>query len=199
MNATLAFLVTCVIIELTPGPNMTYLAILSASQGRRAGYVAVLGVAVGLLILGMFAALGLTALVDRSKILYEVLRWCGFIYLLWLAWDTWRSASNSSHEDNAGLAQYWLRGLVTNLLNPKAGIFYMTVMPAFIDKARPVGADAATLCIVYVGIATAVHASVVTLADTARSWLADDRKNRVARHIFAALLAGVAFWLLATT
>src|SRR5262245_32737332 len=86
----LAFAGTCLVVELTPGPNMAYLAVLSADKGRRAGFAAVAGIAVGLLIVGVGAALGLAALVASSRWLYEILRWCGAFYLLWLAWDAWR-------------------------------------------------------------------------------------------------------------
>ena len=198
-NAMFAFLVTCLLIELTPGPNMAYLAVLSASQGRRAGYIATLGVATGLLILGVCAVLGLTQLVSRSHALYETLRWGGFFYLLWLAWDTWRDEDLSSEAERAGLLQYWFRGLVTNLLNPKAGLFYVTVLPAFMDASRSHTTDAVSLCIVYVAVATTVHAIVVTLADRARSWLDNAQRRRVIRRIFAVLLVGIALWLLSTT
>ena len=67
----LAFAVTCLVIELTPGPNMAYLAMLSATKGRRAGFAATLGVALGLLVIGLAAALGLTALIANSRMLYE--------------------------------------------------------------------------------------------------------------------------------
>ena len=83
----LAFILTCLVIELTPGPNMAYLALLSASIGRRAGFAATLGVALGLLIVGLAAALGLAAVIANSRLLYEALRWAGVLYLFWLAWE----------------------------------------------------------------------------------------------------------------
>ena len=82
----LAFAATCLVIELAPGPNMAYLAVLSASKGRRAGFAATLGIALGLLIVGLAAALGLTAIIANSRWVYEALRWGGVFYLLWLAW-----------------------------------------------------------------------------------------------------------------
>ncbi len=69
---------------------MAYLAVLSASVGRRAGFAATLGVALGLLIVGLAAALGLAAVISNSRWLYEMLRWGGALYLLWLAWEGWR-------------------------------------------------------------------------------------------------------------
>jgi threonine/homoserine/homoserine lactone efflux protein len=136
----LAFAITCLVIELTPGPNMAYLAVLSAREGRRAGFAATLGVALGLLIVGLAAALGLTAAITSSRLLYEGLRWAGVIYLLWLAWEGWR-AENETSPGKAVVdpadSKFFLRGLITNLLNPKAGIFYIAVLPTFVDETRP--------------------------------------------------------------
>jgi threonine/homoserine/homoserine lactone efflux protein len=70
---------------------MAYLAVLGASIGRRAGFAATLGVALGLLIVGLAAALGLAAVIANSRVLYEALRWAGVLYLFWLAWEAWRS------------------------------------------------------------------------------------------------------------
>ena len=80
-----AFVLASLVIELTPGPNMTYLALLAARHGRRPGYAAVVGVAVGLGVLGLLASLGLATLLQSSPPLYGVLRWGGVAYLLYLA------------------------------------------------------------------------------------------------------------------
>ena len=91
-ETVVAFATTCLVIELTPGPNMGYLALLTATQGRRAGTAAALGVGLGLLAVGLAAALGLTAIISNSYILYELLRWGGVAYLLWLSWEAWQTA-----------------------------------------------------------------------------------------------------------
>ena len=88
-TSLLAFALTCFVIEITPGPNMAYLAALSLSQGVRAGLAAVAGIALGLSVYGVAASLGLSAIIDNSAFLYEALRWGGVVYLLWLAWEAW--------------------------------------------------------------------------------------------------------------
>src|SRR5690242_7760339 len=87
-----AFALAVALIELTPGPNMGYLAVLAASAGRRAGLAATAGVAAGLLGVGVASSLGLAAIVAASNLIYEILRWGGVLYLLWLAWEGWRDA-----------------------------------------------------------------------------------------------------------
>ena len=202
LETLLAFAATCFVIELTPGPNMAYLAVLSANKGRRAGIAAVIGIAFGLLMVGLAAALGLTALIANSRWLYEALRWAGVLYLLWLAWEGWRGEKETSPGDamiDAGGTRYFIRGVVTNLLNPKAGVFYVAVLPTFIDEARPLIAQTIALSAIYVTVATFVHSVVVLLADAARPWLEDDRRIAIIRNVLSLLLVGIAIWLFATT
>lgn len=198
----LGFAATCLVVELTPGPNMAYLAVLSADRGRRAGLAATAGIALGLLAVGIAAALGLAAAVSSSRLLYEGLRWAGTLYLLYLAWEAWRGEDDATSEQadlSAQDARYFARGLVTNLLNPKAALFYVAVLPTFLGDTRSLASQAVTLSIVYVAIATAVHTSIVLLADTARGWLMDERRSSAVRRTMALLLGAIALWLFATT
>jgi threonine/homoserine/homoserine lactone efflux protein len=202
LETVLAFAFTCLVIELTPGPNMVYLAVLSASAGRRAGFAATFGVALGLAIVGLCAALGLTALVAGSRVAWEALRWGGALYLLWLAWEGWRgevenSPGRAGADDDHG--KYFTRGLVTNLLNPKAGIFYVAVLPTFVDENGSLIGQVLTLSTVYVAVATVVHSVIVLLADAARPWLEDERRSTIVRRGLSLLLVGIALWLFTAT
>lgn len=193
----LAFVIAALLIELTPGPNMVYLAILSLSEGRVAGLRAVAGVALGLTLVGIGAALGLTALIQGSDLLYQLLRWAGIIYLLWLAYEGWREAGENSPASKVEAAQgarYFLRGLITNLLNPKAGVFYVAVLPGFVDQARPAMAQLFALSLTYVLVATIIHIFIVLLAEQARSLLQSERKRRQISRVLSLLLVGVAIW-----
>jgi threonine/homoserine/homoserine lactone efflux protein len=84
-----AFALTALIIEITPGPNMGYLAVLSLSRGWRAGVAAVIGAPLGHTIYGIAAALGAATAIESSRALYEILRWAGVGYMLWLAYQAW--------------------------------------------------------------------------------------------------------------
>ena len=197
-----AFALTCIVIELTPGPNMAYLAILSAGDGRRAGFAATLGIALGLLIVGIGAALGLAALISSSGLLYEALRWGGVAYLLWLAWDGWRDATETSPARTDGTeieSTVFLRGLITNLLNPKAAVFYVAVLPTFVDPGRPVLGQTVLLSVVYVLIATAIHTTIVSLAGAARPFLEDPDRSRIVRRGLSLALGAIAVWFAFST
>jgi threonine/homoserine/homoserine lactone efflux protein len=171
ISPLLAFALTALVIEITPGPNMTYLAALSLSNGMRTGFAAVAGIALGLMTYGVIAALGLAALIDNSPLLYGLLRWGGVAYLLWLAWESWASERETSPDATDGKDDRpWLafrRGLITNLLNPKAAVFYIAVLPEFIQPgAGPVIVQTLLLSVVYVAIATSIHSAIVALAGT---------------------------------
>ena len=192
-----SFALTCTVIELTPGPNMAYLAMLSAGNGRRAGFAATLGIALGLLVLGVAAALGLATVIANSHTIYEALRWSGVGYLLWLVWEGWRDAAATSPEKALGFAAdstFFKRGLVTNLLNPKAAIFYIAVLPEFVDLAQPAAQQTVLLSVLYVTIATSIHSAIVGLAGAARPFLDDPGRTRLMRRSLSIGLACIALW-----
>lgn len=191
------FALAALLIELTPGPNMTYLAIISVSQGWRAGFATVAGVALGLAVIGVVAALGVAALIQSSDVLYEILRWAGVIYLLWLAYEGWRGAEADG--DDLDDAHYFLRGLITNILNPKAAVFYVAVLPNFVDAGRPVLAQTLILSAVYVIVATVVHGLIVLLGGALEPLLTNPRREQTIRRFLSALLALVALWFAWTT
>jgi threonine/homoserine/homoserine lactone efflux protein len=195
----LSFALTSLIIELTPGPNMTYLALVSAGEGRRAGFATVAGIALGLAVLGIVAALGVTELIQASNLLYEGLRWAGVLFLLFLAYEGWRGEAEVVAADKDADRRYFARGLLTNLLNPKAAIFYVAVLPTFIIAERPVLSQTITLTAIYVSIATVIHALIVALAGTLEPFLNDSRRERIARRALSALLAAVAIWFAFST
>jgi len=195
-----AFILTVIVIELTPGPNMAWLAVLSADRGRHAGLAAVLGVATGLAMLGLLAALGFAALIARSPWLFETLRYGGTLFLLWLAFEGWRSAGESaSAKLDGSLRRYFRDGLMINLLNPKAGLFYLIVLPDYIRPDLPGLPQAVGLTAISVGIATAIHLAIVAMASRASIWLADADQTRLFRRGLAVLLALIAIWLFLDT
>jgi threonine/homoserine/homoserine lactone efflux protein len=200
----LAFALTALIIEITPGPNMTYLAALSLSSGMRTGFAAVAGIAIGLATYGIIAALGLAAVIDNSPLLYGILRWGGVAYLLWLAWETWSSERETSPDMTDGPdGEPWVafrRGLITNWLNPKAAVFYVAVLPEFIRPgAGSVMSQTLALSAVYVSVATVIHSGIVLLAGSLQSKIATPDKRRTVRRLLALALVTIAIWFALTT
>jgi threonine/homoserine/homoserine lactone efflux protein len=193
----LAFLWVAFIIELTPGPNMTYLAVLSLVEGRRAGAAMVAGIASGLLLVGILAAFGVAAFVSESNVLYTLLRWLGSVYMVWLAYDIWRGGEQSVHQDgrSQSVRDYFGRGFITNVLNPKAAVFYVAVLPEFVDPTLNLLPQTLALSAAYTAVATIVHSTIVLLASTARPFLQDAKRMQLIRRVLAVSLLFVALWL----
>ena len=197
----IAFVIASVAIELTPGPNMAYLAILSLDRGRSAGVAAAAGVALGLATRGAAAGLGLGTLIAEVRWLYEVLRWGGVLFLLWLAFDTWRDSRRAVDPaaEPKSVALHFRRGLITNILNPKAAIFYVAVLPNFVDPARSAWEQSAILTAAYVVVATLIHTAVVLAADGVKPLLVSPTLRARLGIVFALLLVAVAAWLAFST
>lgn len=198
-TSLLGFALTSLIIELTPGPNMAYLAALSLSRGVRAGLAAVAGIALGLAVYGVAAAFGVAALIDSSPWLYEALRWAGVAYLLWLAWEGWSSERETAPgaTDGASIAPWaaFRRGLITNLLNPKAAVFYIASLPRFVDAAAgDVTRQTLVLSAIYVAVATLVHAGIVLLAGQLAASIETPDARRTVRRLLSLALVAIAVW-----
>ncbi|MFN3317453.1 MAG: LysE family translocator [Allorhizobium sp.] len=125
---------------LTPGPNMIYLVSRSICQGPMAGLISLGGVALGFVVYMLLTAFGITVLLLAVPFAFEVLKFCGALYLGWLAWQALRPGGRSPFQVRDLPAdsprKLFVMGLVTNLLNPKVAILYMSLLPQFIDPAR---------------------------------------------------------------
>jgi threonine/homoserine/homoserine lactone efflux protein len=189
----LQFLAAALVMELTPGPNMAWLAWVAARQGWRPGLAAVVGVTCGLLALAVAAGLGAGALLDAYPSVREVLRWAGVALMLALAAEAWFVAAKSADE-RLTVGSTAIRGALVNLFNPKAAAVFVVMIPAF-ESAGP----AWRLSLVYVAIATAVHTTIVLFAGSFARLLSDPARERLVRRGFAITLVGVAVWFWAAT
>jgi threonine/homoserine/homoserine lactone efflux protein len=195
----LEFILTVLLLELTPGPNMAYLATLTLDRGRRAGLLATAGVAAGLSVHAIVAAFGLGVLVSQSPLIYDLLRWTGVAYLLYLGWETWQSNAKERAElaASASASLFW-RGFFSNVFNPKSILFFISVVPGFIQydsSGAGLLAQAARLGAIYIAIATAIHASIVLLASRLRPLLVSGQHQKPIRRVLAVALMLVAAWL----
>ena len=199
------FLLAVLVLELTPGPNMAYLATLALSRGRAAGLIATAGIAFGLAVHATVAGLGAGVLIQQYPLLYDVLRWVGVCYLLYLAWDGWRTEKEISPEraDLVIMAgPLLLRGFLSNVFNPKSVLFFVSVLPTFVGTgpgAPSLPTQMAVFGALYVGIATAVHGTIVVLAAQLRPWLVKGPRQQTMRRALSVVLALVAIWLAWTT
>ena len=196
----LPFLLTAILIELTPGPNMAWIALTGASVGKRAALAATAGIALGLSVVGAATAFGLAELAQASPYLFALLRYAGAAYLLWLAWKAWEGKSDVSPEHaHNGNVRWFRHGLFLNLLNPKAALFFVAILPNYVDSAAPVMPQTLLLSAIYVAVATLMHLALALLAGRAHDWFEQGQNAVRVRKTCALLIAAVAVWFLVST
>ena len=137
VHDVLMFAAACLVMVLTPGPNMIYLISRSICQGRKAGVTSLLGVVAGFFVHMLAAAVGLTAVFLAVPLAYEALKWAGALYLLWMAWQAVRPGARSPFEARALApdtpSRLVVMGFLTSVLNPKVAMFYLSIFPQFIS------------------------------------------------------------------
>lgn len=189
-------------LALTPGPNMVYLISRSLSQGPTAGLVSLAGVALGFCFYMFAAAFGLTALLFAIPHAYDAVRFAGAAYLLWLAWRALRPGGRSPFEVvHLGAHQPWklfAMGLLTNLLNPKAAVLYLALLPQFVDPDRGgVLGQLLILGAIQIVASISVNALIVVTAGSIAAHLAKRPLwAAVQRKLMGTVLAGLALRLL---
>lgn len=196
-TVVLPFLAAAALMEVTPGPNMGWLALVSLSQGRAAGLAAVVGITLGLTLWMVAAAFGLTEAVLRWPALYQVIRWAGVGFLLFLAWDAWRSGGGSASDAPVQTRRRALfrRGLIGNLLNPKAALLYVVLLPGFIRPALgSTLTQALTLGSLHVVVSVVVHTTIVLTAARAGGALLTRAQGPALRAAMALGLVAIAVW-----
>jgi threonine/homoserine/homoserine lactone efflux protein len=197
MTSAVGFGLVALGMVLTPGPNMIYLISRSICQGRMAGLISLAGVALGFLFYMVFAALGITSLIFAVPYAYDALRLTGAAYLLYLAWQALKPDGRSPFQvrdlprDSNG--RLFAMGLVTNLLNPKVAMLYLSLLPQFIDPKADVLVQSLALGFMQIAISVSVNALIAITAGTIAIFLA--RRPRwvtAQRWIMGTVLGGLA-------
>ena len=137
------FIVAGLLLNLTPGPDMLYIAGRTLAQGLRGGIAAILGINAGCLVHTFAAAIGLSALLTASAEAFFVVKWIGALYLLYVGITLLREKDSATDEPGAAPLQpeslkriFW-QGFLTNVLNPKVALFFLALLPQFIAADAP--------------------------------------------------------------
>ncbi|SHF09147.1 LysE family translocator [Vibrio gazogenes] len=132
------FLISVLIINLSPGPAMLYVMNQSLIHGFKTGIKAAAGVEVGVFFYVLLTALGLVVVFQKVPILYEIMQICGAIYLLYLAYSSWprhnqeQGGANGTKENQANMV--FRKGVLINITNPKIGLFFLSLLPQFVPN-----------------------------------------------------------------
>ena len=198
MNDLLIFAGAALLMVLTPGPNMVYLISRSICQGRKAGVISLLGVVAGFLVHMFAAAVGITTLFLAVPFAYEVLKWVGAAYLLYLAWQAVKPGARSAFEARR-LAEdsplkLFLMGFLTNLLNPKIAVFYLAIFPQFVSPEHgSMFLQSIILGVTQITVSFVVNLTIALSAGSLAIWFVKNpRWLAVQRYFMGFVLAGLA-------
>lgn len=172
-----AFALVALGMALTPGPNMIYLVSRAISQGRAAGWISLIGTALAFILYMLSAALGISAIFMAAPLAYDVLRFAGAAYLAYLAWQALKPGGRSPFHvrelPKDTPRKLVAMGFLTNLLNPKAAVLYLSLLPQFIDPERgAVLTQSLVLGFTQIAASVVVNAAMIALAGTISIFLA---------------------------
>lgn len=199
LDLILSFLLVSTLLSLSPGPDNIFVLLQSAYYGAKAGIVITLGLCSGLVVHTAVVALGLATLFQSSDLVFTIVKTVGAVYLLYLAWQTFRAPVNTIDVDDAAtdnpisLRQYYLRGLIMNVSNPKVSIFFLAFLPQFVEPEQgAVLPQIFTLGALFMLSAFVVFTSVAIFAGQIGHFLKRSKKvqlwlNRVVVVVFSGL------------
>ena len=198
----LIFAAACLLLVLTPGPNMIYLISRSICQGRRAGVTSLIGVVTGFFVHMFAAAAGLTAVFMAVPMAYEALKWAGALYLLWMAWQAVRPGALSPFQAQElapdPTSKLMMMGFMTSVLNPKVAVFYLSVFPQFITPEHgSMFTQSIVLGLTQISVSFTVNLLIALFASGIAVWFVRNPLwLAVQRYVMGAVLAALAVRLM---
>jgi threonine/homoserine/homoserine lactone efflux protein len=197
MNGELftAFVLITVVLIITPGPIVTLIVATAATQGMRSALTTVAGTTLGNAILLAAIAFGLTWVLANAAMVFELLRWVGAAYLVWLGVQAWRRAENGGREPAQSRQMDLIRGLLVALSNPKTMVFFTAFLPQFVDPHLPAGRQLAAMCAVSVVLAAISDSAWAVVAGLGRAWMMKPARAKLLGRLSGTVLIGGGIWL----
>jgi homoserine/homoserine lactone efflux protein len=189
-----AFLLITMVLILIPGPIVTLVIATSASKGMRAGLVTVAGTSSGNVVLLALIALGLSWILTHALTWFEMLRFVGAAYLIWLGIQAWRGAGRGAPVPLNDRVYFW-RGFLVALSNPKTIAFFTAFLPQFVDPTLPAAPQLAVMCVVSAVLAALSDSGWAILAGLGRAWLMKPAHARLLGRVSGLTLIGGGIWL----
>ena len=171
--ALITFALAAALIVLLPGPDTLVVLRSLLRGGRRSGLATSCGILVGLTVWVGVAALGLAAVLRASTVAYDVLKVVGACYLVWLGVQSLRTLRHGGlelAERRSIVGTGFVAGMITNLLNPKVGVFFVTFLPGFVPAGHAVATTSLLFGAVFIGLTVAYYAALLTLAQRLTEW-----------------------------
>ena len=190
-----AFLLITVVLLLTPGPIVTLIIATGARQGTRAALLTVAGSSVGNAVLLAAIAVGLTWILKASSEVFDLLRWIGAAYLVWLGIQAWRHAGAAAEAIPPAAHVHAWRGFIVAITNPKTIAFFTAFLPQFIDPALPVDRQLLVMCVCSVTLGALLDSGWAVAAGFGRAWFLKPHHNKLLGRLSGAMLVGGGIWL----
>ena len=197
MNYSLfsAFLLITFVLVIVPGPIVTLVIATAATRGTRAALITVIGTTLGTAVMLLCIALGLNWVLKTSAEVFEVLRWIGAAYLIWLGIQSWRAAGRAAEAAPPRHRVHISRGFLVAITNPKTIAFFTAFLPQFVDPALPVGWQLFVMCTVSLALAALADAAWAVAAGFGRAWFMKPRYNALLGRLSGVALIGGGLWL----
>ena len=193
----LAFVGAAVVIAVSPGAGAIQSMATGLTHGVRRGYWSILGLEMGLMLQLLLVALGLGALVTSSIVAFNVVKWIGVAYLVYLAVRQWRTATRDLSEQvgastEGGRGALVLRGFLVNATNPKGLVFFLAVLPQFVVPTAPLLPQYLAIAVTMVAVDMVVMGLYTGLAVRLLRWLHTPRQQTIVNRVFSGLFATAA-------
>jgi homoserine/homoserine lactone efflux protein len=188
------FLAITLILILTPGPVVTLVISTAATKGVRAGLITVAGTSTGNAVLLIAIALGLNWVLSHAVYVFELLRWTGAAYLIWLGIQAWRHAGQERSVSTGRHVQFF-RGFLVALSNPKTIAFFTAFLPQFVDPTRRAAPQLAIMCAVSVLLAVLSDSCWAIAAGMGRDWFMKPARAKLLGRASGLTLMGGGIWL----
>jgi threonine/homoserine/homoserine lactone efflux protein len=190
-----AFLVITAILVITPGPIVTLIIATGASRGIRPALTTAAGTTLGNALLLAAIAFGLSWVIRNAVILFEVMRWGGAAYLIWLGIQAWRHSGELGAKPPPSAHVHFWRGFAVALSNPKTIAFFTAFLPQFIDPSLPAERQLAVMCTVSVVLAAFTDSAWAVASGLGRAWFMTAWRAKLLGRLSGLALIGGGLWL----
>jgi len=190
-----AFLLITAVLFITPGPIVTLIVATGARAGARAGLLTVAGATIGNALLLALIAFGLGWILKTSADVFDVLRWAGAAYLIWLGIQAWRHAGTPAEVLAPAAHVHAWRGFVVAMTNPKSIAFFTAFLPQFLDPTLPVTRQLLVMCVCAVTLGGLLDSGWAVASGLGRAFFMKPRHNRLLGRLSGLVLVGGGIWL----
>jgi len=196
-STLLLFTTASILLALTPGPDNIFVLTQSALKGKRVGIVVTLGLCTGLVVHTSAVVLGIAAIFQASALAFNLLKFAGAAYLLYLAWGAFQAGASTLNKEASqeiGLPRFYLRGIIMNVTNPKVSIFFLAFLPQFTNpETGSLPLQLVVLGGIFILCTLLVFGAISLLAGVMGQWLRrSERAQKILNKTAGAIFAGLA-------